>query len=102
MVGLVIAGTSEWNKVVNVWELHVRGQSRRRGVGRALLEAVEAEAASRGYRAVSCETQNTNVPAIRFYRRLGYSAQAIDLSFYDNDDVNRGEVSVFMRKAVRP
>ncbi len=100
MVGLVIAGTSEWNKMVSVWELHVSEQRRGSGIGRALLGAVESEAASRGYRAVSCETQNTNVPAIRFYRRVGYSPQAVDLSFYSNEDVKRGEVSLFMRKAV--
>jgi GNAT superfamily N-acetyltransferase len=100
MFGLAIAGTSEWNRVVNVWELHVAQERRRQGSGRALLSAVEAEASRRGYRAVSCETQNTNVRAIRFYQRLGYSAQAVDLSFYSNEDVERGEVSVFMRKGL--
>lgn len=89
MVGLVIASTSEWNKIVSVWELHVSEQRRGSGIGRALLEAVESQAASRGYRAVSCETQNTNVPAIRFYRRVEYSAQAVDLGFYSNEDGKR-------------
>lgn len=101
MRGLVISGTTEWSKLVNVWELHVEAGHQGRGIGRALLTSVEAEAANRGYRAVSCEAQNTNVPAIGFYRRVGYAPLAVDLSFYGNDDIARGEVSVFMRKAVR-
>ncbi len=101
MRGLVISGTTEWSKLVNVWELHVEPARQGQGLGRALLVAVEDAAAAKGYRAVSCETQNTNGPAIGFYRRVGYHPLAADLSFYGNDDTARGEVSVFMRKALR-
>jgi ribosomal protein S18 acetylase RimI-like enzyme len=100
LVGLVISGTTEWSRLVNVWELHVAEAQRGSGIGCALLGAVEEAAAKKGYRAVSCETQNTNVPAIGFYRRLGYAPLAADLSFYSNEDLARGEVSVFMRKAI--
>ena len=100
MRGLVISGTTEWSRLVNVWELHVEPAYQGRGFGRALLAAVEEAAAAKGYRAVSCETQNTNVPAIGFYRKVGYHPLAADLSFYGNDDIAKGEVSVFMRKAL--
>lgn len=99
--GLVISSTTEWSKLVNVWELHVEPGHQGRGMGRALLTAVEEAATAKSYRAVSCETQNTNVPAIGFYRRVGYHPLAADLSFYGNDDITKGEVSVFMRKALR-
>lgn len=101
MRGLVISGTTEWSRLVNVWELHVDPAYQGRGLGRALLAAVEGAASGKGYRAVSCETQNTNVPAIGFYRKVGYHPLAADLSFYGNDDIAKGEVSVFMRKALR-
>lgn len=102
MRGLAIVGSSGWNRIAIVWELHVEEGYRGRGAGRELLSAVERAAAARGYRAVSCEAQNTNVPAIGFYRKVGYAPLAVDLSFYGNDDMAKGEVSVFMRKAIEP
>jgi ribosomal protein S18 acetylase RimI-like enzyme len=51
-------------------------------------------------RSIVLETQTTNVPAIAFYRACGYALQGIDLSFYGNDDLQRGEVAVFMKKAI--
>jgi ribosomal protein S18 acetylase RimI-like enzyme len=102
MRGLVITGSSGWNRIAIVWELHIEEGYRGQGLGRALLAAVEEAAAAAGYRAVSCEAQNTNATAIAFYRRVGYAPLAVDLSFYGNDDMAKGEVSVFMRKALTP
>jgi ribosomal protein S18 acetylase RimI-like enzyme len=47
---------------------------------------------------IVCETQNTNVPAIRFYRALGFTVDGIDVSLYTNDDLARGEVALFLKK----
>jgi ribosomal protein S18 acetylase RimI-like enzyme len=44
-----------------------------------------------------CETQNTNAPAIAFYRRVGFELDGIDLSYYSNEDVTQGEVALFMK-----
>jgi GNAT superfamily N-acetyltransferase len=44
----------------------------RRGVGGALLEAVEAEAARRRVRRAWAVTTNDNVTALRFYQRRGW------------------------------
>lgn len=48
--------------------------------------------------AINLETQNTNVNAIRFYRRSGFEIEGIDLSYYTNDDVEGGEVAIFMKR----
>jgi GNAT superfamily N-acetyltransferase len=45
---------------------------RGRGVGRALVEAVEAEAQARGCNLVELTTADRRVGAHEFYRRLGY------------------------------
>ena len=45
-----------------------------------------------------CETQTTNVPAIDFYRSVGFEVGGIDLSYYSNDDVQAGEVALFLKR----
>ncbi len=54
-----------------LWDLRVRPDVRRRGVGTALFAAAEAWARDRGYEQLKVETQNVNVPACRFYARQG-------------------------------
>jgi GNAT superfamily N-acetyltransferase len=44
-----------------------------RGVGSALLEAVEAEGERKGWRRLWLVTTNDNVEAIRFYQRRGWA-----------------------------
>lgn len=101
LVGIAITEKREWNDEAIVWELHVEETSRGHGIGRRLLASVEAVAQGSGCRAVVIETQTTNVAAIAFYRACGYALQGIDLSFYANDDLDRGEVAVFMKKPLR-
>jgi ribosomal protein S18 acetylase RimI-like enzyme len=55
-----------------------------------------------GLRTLLCETQSTNVPAIRFYRKMGFELEGLDLSHYRNTDYPDGEMAVFMKKPLRP
>jgi len=98
LAALAIAEAERWNRSLRVWEFHVAREYRRQGVGRALMERVLARAAEEGLRIVYLETQNTNVPAIRFYRAMGFRLEALDLSFYTNRDLEDGEVAFFMKR----
>ena len=53
-------------------------------------------------RVMVCETQNTNVPAICFYRKLGFEVGAVDLSFNTNQDTTDFEVAIFMKRYLTP
>jgi streptothricin acetyltransferase len=97
-VGIALAEPCNWNRSLWVWELHVAETHRRRGVGRQLVEALTEKARVTGLRVLVCETQNTNVPAINFYRKVGFHIEGIDLSYYSNDDFPDGEIAVFMKK----
>jgi len=55
-----------------LWDLRVASAARRHGVGSDLMNGVETWASNRGARTVKVETQNTNVPACRFYARHGF------------------------------
>ena len=69
------------------------------GDGAAADGGVAGRAAAAGLRAVVCETQNTNVGAIRFYRRLGFTLDGVDVSHYTNHDMEPGgTVAVFMKR----
>jgi ribosomal protein S18 acetylase RimI-like enzyme len=97
-VGITLAEPRHWNKSLWVWELHVAETHRRRGAGRRLVQALVEKARAVGLRTVVCETQNTNLPAMRFYRKMGFHIEGIDLSYYSNDDFPDGEIAIFMKK----
>ena len=99
-MGFTIAEPRYWNKSLWVWELQVAKTHRRRGIGRRLVNELAEKARGAGLRSIVCETQNTNVPAIRFYRKVGFNIEGIDLSYYSNNDFPDGEIALFMKKRI--
>lgn len=66
LVGVAVVEASAWNRTLIVLEFHVHPASQGRGVGQALMQRVIEKAHDGDFRAVVCETQTANVPAIRF------------------------------------
>jgi ribosomal protein S18 acetylase RimI-like enzyme len=99
VVGIALADAQNWNRSLWVWEFHVAPSHQGQGIGRQLMERLVESAKAAGLRIIVCETQSTNVPAIRFYRRVGFNVEGIDLSYYSNEDMEPGrEVAVFMKR----
>jgi len=96
-VGLALA-EPQWNGGLMLWELHVAPGARGRGVGRALVAAAAAAGRAAGLRTLVVETQNTNGPAIAFYRRLGFRLEGVDLSLYGHRDQADGEVALYFKR----
>jgi ribosomal-protein-alanine N-acetyltransferase len=82
---------------VIVWvvhdELHVLNvatapEARRRGVGRALMEAAHALGRARACRLVTLEVRRSNAPAIALYQALGYRQVGMRPRYYaeENED----------------
>lgn len=65
-----------------LWDIRVAPEFRRQGVGSALFERVEVWSKLHGCRQLKIETQNTNVPACRFYERQGCQLRAIHRGVY--------------------
>jgi ribosomal protein S18 acetylase RimI-like enzyme len=97
-VALAIGEAQSWNASLTIWEFHVTPSHQGQGVGRRLMETVAGHARSQRLRRLVCETQSTNVPAIRFYRALGFVLDGIDLSLYSNQDYPDGEIAIFMKR----
>ena len=60
--------------LVNVHDLHVVPEFRRRGIGRRLLEAVETRARELGCCRLTLEVQERNRVALELYARFGFVA----------------------------
>ena len=71
-----------WHARLVLWFLYVAPEWRRRGVGRALLERVEAHGREVGATHVWLETSNVNVPGVAAYERLGYALCGADTLYY--------------------
>lgn len=65
-----------------LWDIRVRPAHRRRGVGAALFREAARGAAANGCSLLKIETQNVNVPACRFYSRMGCYLGEIDRLAY--------------------
>ena len=100
MVGVVIAEPRHWNESLYIWEFHVRQSHHRRGIGWLMMEEMIILARKHNLRVVVCETQNTNVPAIRFYQAMDFSMDGIDLSYYSNEDYENDIIAVFMKRKI--
>jgi GNAT superfamily N-acetyltransferase len=68
--------------VAALWDIRVAPEARGCGVGSALFRAAEDWARARDCGWLKIETQNVNVAACRFYRRMGCSLGAIDRFAY--------------------
>jgi len=97
-VAIAIAEPQWWNHTLWIWEFHVAESHRRMGIGRQLMDRLAARAGPTGLRTMFVETQNTNGPAIRFYRKAGFVIEGIDISYYTNQDYPDGEMAVFMKR----
>lgn len=98
LVGIALAEPHTWNSSLWVWEFHVAATHQRQGIGRQLMAALVQKGQAAGLRTIVCETQTTNVPAIRFYQSAGFHIEGIDLSYYTNDDYPDGEIALFMKR----
>lgn len=68
-----------WRRRAQVYDLVVAEGARRRGIGAALLRAVEAEAAARGLRRLAIGVLAGNAEAEAAYRRFGFRDYALEL-----------------------
>ncbi len=67
---------------VHVLNVATALESRRRGVGRALMDAAEDEGRSRGARLATLEVRRSNSGAIALYRTIGYREVGIRPNYY--------------------
>lgn len=97
LIGFALGEVFPENRLLRVWEFQVMADFRRIGVGRALMGQVIANARQDHLGMIMLETQNTNVKAVRFYRSMGFSLDAIDLSLYFQLKTEIKQTAFFMK-----
>ncbi|WP_420631959.1 GNAT family N-acetyltransferase [Candidatus Leptofilum sp.] len=99
--GAALAEPRAWNQTLWVWEFHIAPAFQQQGLGRLLMTRLIETAVSRKLRAIVCETQSHNVPTIRFYRKMGFVLDGIDLSYYTNEDYEpKQNAAIFMKRKI--
>ena len=91
-VGWVELGFHKWNNRMRIWEILVKEELRRKGIGTLLMQHAIKFAKEKGARMLVLETQSCNVPAIRFYLKHGFELIGFDVAAYSNEDIARKEV----------
>jgi [ribosomal protein S18]-alanine N-acetyltransferase len=83
---------------VHLVDLAVAPEARRAGVGRALLDAVIAEARAGDARLLLLEVRAGNAPALALYRSAGFFEHGVRRAYYSDN----GEDAVEMRLTLTP
>lgn len=92
LIGWVICDFRTWNNSLFIEQILVSEPYRGQNVGRLLIKAVNRKARELNCRIVELETQNTNYPAIQFYRKCGFIFTGINTKRYSDS----AETAVFM------
>lgn len=91
-IGWIICEHRTWNNSFCIENILISEEFRRNGAGAQLIKNAVLEAKNLNCRIIELETQNTNYPAIQFYRRLGFGITGINTRLYENSE----ETAVFM------
>ncbi|WP_294287949.1 GNAT family N-acetyltransferase [uncultured Chryseobacterium sp.] len=92
LIGWAICDYKPWNNSLFIKNLLVSEAFRGRSIGRLLIKSINREARELQCRIVETETQNTNYPAVQFYRKAGFAITGINTKLY-NDST---ETALFM------
>ncbi|WP_353146851.1 GNAT family N-acetyltransferase [Chryseobacterium sp.] len=92
LAGWIIGEKRTWNNSFYIENILIDEKYRRQGIGIQLIKSAIKEARKLNCRVIELETQNTNSPAIHFYRRMGFNITGVNTRLYDNPE----EIALFM------
>lgn len=99
LFGFAAVKEEAWNRRAVLTDFYIQPGVRRRGLGRKMMEEVFLGIAEASARVLWVETQNVNLPAIEFYRSVGFEVCGFDSSLYG--DPHSKEVAVYLSKSVQ-
>lgn len=82
---------------IDIHNVAIHPDFRRRGLGRHLLEQVVSEARSRASTRITLEVRKSNLPAQKLYESMGFAYNGIRKNYYSDD----GEDALLMALELR-
>ncbi len=82
---------------IDIHNVAVHPEFRRRGLGRRLLEQVIAEARGRASSRITLEVRKSNLPAQKLYESMGFAYNGVRKNYYSDD----GEDALLMALNLR-
>jgi len=98
VAGLAALSYDAENHRALLMHLYVDRAFRGQGIGRALMDAMVANARHVRARCLWLETQDVNYDAIQFYQRVGFQWCGLDLSLDEHDGSETDETAVFFMR----
>ncbi len=99
LIGYVEGSLETWNNRYRISNICIfDSASRKKGIGKQLMQKILEDAQQSGARMVVLETQTCNITAISFYQSFGFEIIGFDLFAYGNDDLEKHEVRIEMGK----
>ncbi|MFA5449784.1 MAG: ribosomal protein S18-alanine N-acetyltransferase [Clostridia bacterium] len=80
------AGFAQIGQEAHIMNIAVRKDAQRRGIGRALLQALLHKAVALGITAATLEVSCDNLPAIALYKELGFVSAGIRPDYYEKGE----------------
>ncbi|MFD7236569.1 GNAT family N-acetyltransferase [Streptomyces syringium] len=97
LCGAITTEFSAWNSRLIIADVRVAPGHRGRGVGRGLMDRALDHGRELGARTAWLEVTNVNAPAVRAYRRMGFTLCGVDLTLYTGT-ASEGEQALFMSR----
>ena len=87
-----------WNRRAIITDFYLDPRSRRLGFGRNMMKETFARVVEASVRVLWVETQNVNLPAVNFYRSMGFDICGFDSRLYD--EPLDAEVALYLSKSL--
>jgi ribosomal protein S18 acetylase RimI-like enzyme len=98
LTGFAVVREESWNGRAVITDFFVSLEARRRGIGRGMMNEILSRLSGTNLRVLWVETQNVNLPAVRFYLSIGFELCGLDLTLYPA--AASGEVAVYLSKSI--
>lgn len=100
IIGFCLLSFHGWNNSMWIENIRISEKHMRKGIGQKLIASSIEIAHNKSARILGLEVQNTNYPAIQFYKKCGFQISGIDFSRYPQKEGDIEQIAIIMSKEI--